>query len=72
MNYYDYNDNMQLVCGCGWKGTGKEADTIVQDQFLDIRCPRVECDWPLLKVRIPRMKSLYGRQRKARMLTQQI
>ncbi len=53
MNYYDYNDNMQLVCGCGWKGTGKEADTIVQDQFLDIRCPRVECDWPLLKVPYP-------------------
>lgn len=53
MNYYDYDDNMQLECGCGWKGTGKEADTIVQDQFLDIRCPRVECDWPLLKVLYP-------------------
>jgi len=54
MNIYDYTDNTPLQCThCGWQGTKKEADNIPYNQFLDVRCPRVECDWPILKIPYP-------------------
>ena len=54
MNIYDCTDNYPLECNkCGWKGTKKEADNIPYDQFLDVRCPRVECDAPILKIPYP-------------------
>ncbi len=54
MNIYDYTENYNLECQkCGWKGTKKEADNIPYDQFLDVRCPRVECDAPILKIPYP-------------------
>lgn len=54
MNIYDYTDNYPLECrSCGWKGTKKEADNNSYDQFLDVRCPRVECDAPIMKIPYP-------------------
>jgi len=54
MNYYDYTDDYPIECKhCGWKGTKKEADMTPFEQCLGLRCPRPECDWPIMAIDYP-------------------
>lgn len=54
MNYYDYDDDTVLTCQkCGWQGIMKDADINLYDEYMNVRCPRVECDESLFSLPFP-------------------
>jgi hypothetical protein len=58
-NYFDDWETHIFNCReCGWIGTGKEAASGMNDNFMDLVCPRNELHPPLAIIMFPTLEEM--------------